>query len=198
MLYFSQLILKTCCCCCCPEQGSSCIFIRNNTVLGGGIFQWKKEPEFFSFLCEPQMFPPALLASPLPSACASGAASSPGACEWWLSPGLSCPMCGGDTGRCPSGVWGKRVVGTATFLQVLDRWLLEKASLRWQVTLGGCHGLAFLLLLPSSVISHLHSPSCAAAGCQIWTDSGSCPSLLGDQELPLRVPWISKEMNQAL
>lgn len=41
---------------------------------------------------------------------------------------------------------------------------LEEVSLRWQVMLGGCCGLAFLLLLPSSVISHLHSPSCAAAG----------------------------------
>lgn len=30
--------------------------------------------------------------------------------------------------------------------------------------LGGCCGLAFLLLLTSSVTSHLHSPSCAAAG----------------------------------
>lgn len=40
---------------------------------------------------------------------------------------------------------------------------LEKASLRCQVMLGGCCALAFLLLLPSSVIS-LHSLSCAAAG----------------------------------
>lgn len=35
-------------CCRCPDQGFSCIFVRNNTVPGGGSFLWEKEePEIF-------------------------------------------------------------------------------------------------------------------------------------------------------
>lgn len=45
----------------------------------------------------------------------------------------------------------------------LQGWL-EKATLQWLLLLGGRCGLGFLLLLTTSVISHLGSPHIAGSG----------------------------------
>lgn len=54
----------------------------------------------------------------------------------------------------------------------LQGWL-EEATLKWLVVLAGCGGVGFLLLLNSSVISHLGSPDIARSG---WSDPEQRPS----------------------
>lgn len=207
MLYFSRLIFKTCCCC--PEQGSSCIFIRNYTVLGGGIFQWEKEEvEFFHSCVTLKCFLPShwhpLSHLPLLQGCSHSWSlwvmvipRTELSHVWRGHREMSLWHVGEESrghSHLPAGA-GWRTSEWLLFPSVpWDGWKRSPYGGRW------CW-VAAVVLHFSCCPPVLSFPTCIPhpvqlLDCQIQRDSGSCPSLLGDQQLPLRVLWISKEINQ--